>query len=135
MTTLITLLTSGKNTWKYFFKLINSANWDKVILFANSFNLKKLKLNDERVKVFEIDFSDKIETTLKIKQIIEKEVENKFDVVVNLFSGFGNEHMLLLAAMMLAGCSINFVLLDNDSLLILPNDAIDDAENKSLTSS
>ena len=134
MTTLITLLTSGKNTWKYFFKLINSAEWDKIILFANSFTLQKLKLNDPKVKVFEIDFSDNIESTKKMKDILEKEVENKFDVAINLYSGFGNEHMQLLSAVMLAGCSINFALLDNDSIIILPNDAIRDAERKSPTS-
>ncbi len=131
MTTLITLLTSGKNTWKYFFKLINAHNWDKVILFANAFNLEKLKLNDEKIKSFEIDFNDKIDAIKKMEKILKEEVENKFDVVVNLFSGYGNEHMLLLTAVMLAGCSMNFVLLDNENLIILPCDASDDVERKS----
>lgn len=116
MATLIALLSSGKGSWGHVNALIQVENWDKIILFCNEFAYKEFDVKNKEVLKLQIDekkpqeFIDKIATTLS------KKVED-LEVALNLVSGSGYEHMIVLGGIIKAGLGFRLVACEHKELI------------------
>ena len=98
MTDLVASLGSGKGTWAYLLKLIESESWGNVFLITNPFGAERFSANRQ----VEFIVVDENKTLPEISENIKKQLEGKiksFEVAVNFVSGEGKEHMALVAAL------------------------------------
>ena len=110
MTSLITLLSTGKGTWAEAIKLMNSHDWSKIIIITNEFGEKTFQ-KKENMELIVID------SKKPVKQLIE-EIKDKLNILdteiaLNLSSGSGKEHMAVLSAILKSGLGIRLVTYEN----------------------
>ncbi len=115
MTSLIALISSGKGTWSQVNTIILEGKWEKIFLICSEFayenytstltNVIKLKLNEKNPE----------ESFKKLSLVLKKQI-NDFEVAVNLDSGTGIEHMILISAILRAGLGLRFVYFHNNEL-------------------
>lgn len=110
MTTLITLLSTGKGTWTDVIKLISSHEWEKVYIITNEFGQKTFQ-KKENMELIVID-SNKPLLEL-ISQIKNSLKVMDTEVALNLSSGSGKEHMAVLSAILKSGLGIRLVSFEN----------------------
>jgi len=110
MTTLITLLSTGKGTWTEVVKLINSHDWDKIYIITNEFGQKTFQKKDN-MELIVINSNDSIEKL--ISQIKDSLNVSNTEVALNLSSGSGKEHMAVLSAVLKSGLGIRLVTFEN----------------------
>ncbi len=120
MTTLIASLGSGKGTWANLFKLMKAVEWEKIILvgspfFTKSFNDKNPSNEKVLVLTVDPDKEDYDEIINKLSGVLSKEVEG-VEVALNLLSGTGKEHMILIASVLKAGFGIRLVDFENGKM-------------------
>jgi len=109
MTTLVACLSTGKGTWSTVAKLIDSADWEKIVLIT-PFAKDRFKAGTNKVEV--IQFNERMELDDLIK-FLANELAKRIvgiEVAVNLTSGSGYEHMALLSALIKLGVGIRFVI-------------------------
>ena len=111
MTTLIACLSTGKGTWSTVARLIDSADWEKVILIT-PFAKDRFKADGKKVEV--IQFNENVSMDELIKFLVDELAKRivGIEVAVNLTSGSGYEHMALLSALIKLGVGIRFVIPD-----------------------
>ena len=116
MATLIALLSSGKGTWGHVNALLQVEKWDKIILFCNEFAYKEFDVKNQEVLKLQIDerkpqeYIDKIATTLR------KNVKD-LEVALNLVSGSGYEHMIVIGGIIKAGLGFRLVACEHKELI------------------
>ena len=113
MTSLIASLGTGKGTWTELKKIIEGAEWDKIILITNDFGKEKFSCSKE-VDFVVININKEIQEIVECirKHICEKITDT--EVALNFLSGTGKEHMALISAVLKSGLGIRFVsVLDN----------------------
>ena len=112
MTSLIACLGAGKGTWLQVTKLIESQEWESVILITNPFGLEKFD-NTRNAQLVVIDDRKDVQD---IREDIRKALDGKFfgDVAVNFVSGEGKVHMALLSALLKLGVGIRLIDLTKD---------------------
>ena len=116
MATLIALLSSGKGTWGHVNSLIQVEKWDKIILFCNDFAYKEFNVKDTQTLKLQIDEKKPQEYIEKIASILRKEV-NDLEVALNLVSGTGYEHMIVLGGIIRAGLGFRLVACEHKELI------------------
>lgn len=130
MKNLITIVSSGKGTWKEVATLLNKGEWEKVYLVCNDFTHDKFTVenkNVEKIKIDDKDFNKSIENLTKTFQGIEE-----MEVALNITSGDGTEHMMIIQAILKAGLSFKFVRAIEGRLKVMDvisNKIIQDYEN------
>lgn len=115
MTTLITLLSTGKGTWVESIKLINSYEWEKIYIVTNDFGEKTFQKKNNMELIV-------IDSTKPINELISQ-IKNSIniadtEVALNLISGSGKEHMAVLSAVLKSGLGIRLITFE-DKLLEL----------------
>ncbi len=120
MTTLIASLGSGKGTWAELFKLMKAEDWDKIILIANPFfsrSFQEKSEHNEKVLVLTVDYEKEKSKDIieKLSQVFNKEVVG-VEVALNMSSGTGEEHMLILASILKAGLGIRLVKYEDEGV-------------------
>ena len=115
MVTLIALLSSGKGTWGYVNSLIKNENWDKTYLVCNEFAYTNFEPNSDKVEKILIDEKNISKSFRVISDFLRKEVKD-FEIALNLVSGSGVEHMIVLASALKAGLGVRFVYLENNEV-------------------
>ncbi len=115
---LVTILTTGKGTWREVSNLINLEDWNKIYIITNEFGEQNFKCEKE-INIIKINtrepikiIRDKIINELKD---LSKEIGFN-DVAINLTSGTGKEHMALMSAMMKLGTGIRVITTENDEI-------------------
>ncbi len=108
MTTLIAMLSSGKGTWGQVTKLITCQQWEKVILVCNEFAYDSFDIPASKATKVLIDDKLTDECFRKLSEYFKKEIKD-LDVAVNIISGSGYEHMILISSILKAGLGIRFV--------------------------
>ena len=107
MTELIACLSSGKGSWNYILSLIKEESWDNVFLITNEFGKENFKA--ENVQFIVVDFKKPVFELIKdIKEQLKGKVKG-IEVAVNLISGTGKEHMVIMSALLKLGLAIMFV--------------------------
>ncbi len=108
MAILIVALSTGKGTWAEVSRLIGMEQWSKIVIIGNSFakdNFQK-SVNSEFIEI------DTMRPLLSIKKTIIDSLKGKIEgpeVLLNLTSGTGREHMAILSALLSIGLGIRFV--------------------------
>lgn len=116
MAKLIALLSSGKGSWAQVNSLLSAESWDHAYLICNDYGYEKFEVKDPQ-KITKLKFDEKklFDSMNKISGFLKKNV-NDIDVALNLSSGSGMEHMLLMSAVLKAGLGIQFVYAEQDEL-------------------
>ncbi|MAG38497.1 hypothetical protein CMO90_00235 [Candidatus Woesearchaeota archaeon] len=115
MTSLIACLSTGKGTWAQVNELIQGAEWDKIFLITNVFGKEKFQ-NQSNTKLLVFDLN-KPSDILCDEIVASLHKENLgAEVAVNIYSGSGNEHMALLAAILKLGLGLRFIFSKNNKV-------------------
>ena len=108
MTELIACLSSGKGSWNYILKLIKEESWDNVFLITNIFGKENFKAEGNSQFIV-VDFKKPVFELIKdIKEQLKGKIKG-IEVAVNLISGTGKEHMVIMSALLKLGLAIRFV--------------------------
>lgn len=116
MTCLVACLGTGKGTWTYVNKLMESESWDNVLLITNEFGKEKFK---PRGSVTFVVVDDRMPLKSLVDDIINKLRDNisGTEVALNMSSGTGKEHMAILSALLKLGMGIRLVALTEEGVV------------------
>ncbi|MBI2673191.1 hypothetical protein HYX19_02945 [Candidatus Woesearchaeota archaeon] len=117
MTILIACLSTGKDTWGHVGKLINEENWDKVFLVTNSFGKEKFTAKKE-IDFIVVDIDKPLE---ELKNEVYSQLKSKIrpsetEMALNLYSGSGKEHMVILSSLLKLGLGIRLIAVTNKGI-------------------
>ena len=115
MTSLIALISSGKGTWGHVASIIKQGSWDKVYLICNEFSYENYKVDNQSVIKLKIDEKKPQESTDKLAKFFKKEIKD-LEVGLNLSSGDGMEHMIVLSSVLKAGLGLRLMYSDYEGL-------------------
>lgn len=116
MATLIALLSSGKGTWAQVNSLISSQSWDSIILFCNDYAYKNYENNNPNILKLQLQEQQSQEFINKIAIVLNKNVKD-LEIALNLNSGSGIEHMMILGGVIKAGLGFRLVAFDNNEFI------------------
>ncbi|MBN1157249.1 hypothetical protein JXA85_06510 [Candidatus Woesearchaeota archaeon] len=110
MTILVAVLSTGKGTWSTLLRIIDAAEWDKIILVTNQFGKEKFSCK-KPVEMIVLNFDAELEQLFsEMKNALEGKIPKlEMDVALNMESGSGKEHMALLSALLKLGFGIRMV--------------------------
>jgi hypothetical protein len=108
MTELVAFLSTGKGTWTEVVKLINSHDWEKIILITDDFGNQNFR-KKENTELIVINQNESIELLIDKIQNGLKEKLTGVEVALNMASGSGKEHMAALSALLKLGLGIRLV--------------------------
>ena len=115
MVSLIAVLSSGKGTWGHVSSLMNSNKWKKVYLICNEFAYENFKIDTSKVLKLKFDEKNPEKSLEKLSLFFKKEIKD-FEIALNLVSGTGIEHMMLISSLLKAGLGIRFVYIKNGEI-------------------
>ena len=115
MTTLIALISSGKGTWGQVSSLMKLGNWEKVIIICNEFSYENYKVESNKILKLRLDMKNPQDSIDNLSKVLKKEIPD-FEVGLNLSSGEGMEHMVVISAILKAGLGMRFVYADYNEL-------------------
>lgn len=113
MTYLIANLSTGKGTWAHLYKVIESGNFEKVLLLTNEFGKEKFNADDKTELIVKDTRKDAAGLSKDFYEALKGKIDDT-EVAVNLVSGSGNEHMALISALLKLGIGIRLVDVDED---------------------
>ena len=108
MTELVVCLGTGKGTWLHVAKLISEQDWEKIFLITNEFGKEKFDIKKNHEFIL-LDFNKPIsDLVFDLKNKLEGKIKD-VEVALNIISGTGKEHMVILAALLRLGIGIRLV--------------------------
>ena len=118
MVSLVACMSSGRDSWVPVIQLMSATDWDAIYLVMPSFFADKYSENSSKVHKIIIDENKEL---VLLTEDLVKAFDGKLfgDVAVNLSSGFGKEHMAVLAALLKSGCGIRLVSFDGSKIVEL----------------
>jgi len=130
MAHLIACLGSDKETWNDVSAVIQSGFFDRVYIITNDFGAQhyvkpsvKSNKSDVKINIIQLNFTKPSEELVPELYIILKKhfLEDKIqdlDIAVNIISGTGKEHAIVISTLMKLGYGIRLVDLDKDRNLL-----------------
>lgn len=115
MTSLIAVLSSGKGTWGHVNSLMKLGKWDRVYLVCNDFAYENFEVDKNQVVKLRIDENNTEKSVRVLSNFFKMEIKD-FEVGLNLVSGSGIEHMIVLAAVLRAGLGVRLLLPKNNDI-------------------
>jgi hypothetical protein len=115
MTSLIAVLSSGKGTWGHVNSLMKLGEWDRVYLVCSEFAYDNFDVDKNKVVKLKIDEKNTQKSVRVLANFFKKEIKD-FEVGLNLVSGTGVEHMIVLAAVLRAGLGVRLLLPKNNEI-------------------
>lgn len=115
MVDLVACLSTGKGTWGHVSRLVSDGNWEKVFLITNEFGKENFN-NEKNAELISIDSRKGIED---LREDIKNALKGKLtgtEVAVNIISGEGKEHMVIMSAVLQLGYGIRFMALTKDGV-------------------
>jgi len=131
MNYLIAIISSGKGTWSEVSNLMNKGTWKKVFIITNDFTDEKFtvnKSNVEKVRINDRDFENSVK---KLSKLFKESIQD-MEVALNITSGTGKEHMIVINSILEAGLSFKFAVIEDNKVKILDlisNEMVYDYEN------
>lgn len=110
MTDLVACLGSGKGTWNYLLKLIESESWENIFLITNPFGAERFSAN----RPVEFIIIDDRKILPELAEDLKKQLSGKIkssEIALNFVSGEGKVHMATISALLKLGQGIRFVAL------------------------
>jgi hypothetical protein len=127
MAHLIACLGSDKETWNDVNAVIQSGFFDRVYIITNDFGaqhyVKPVVKSDVRINIVRLNFAKASEELVPELYVVLKKhfLEDKIqdlDIAVNIISGTGKEHAIVISTLMKLGYGIRLVDLDKDRNLL-----------------
>jgi hypothetical protein len=127
MAHLITCLGSDKETWNDVNSVIQSGFFDKIYIVANDFAAQHYSRpavkSDVKINILRLNFNKASEEIVPELYVILKKhfTEDKIqdlDIAVNITSGSGKEHAIVISTLMKLGYGIRLVDLDKNRNLL-----------------
>ncbi len=112
---LVTLISSGKETWGQVAGLIKHGDWEKIIVLGND-SAKEFK-TEKPFEFIQIDLNKKIKD---LRDEISKKLKGKvngMEVALSIASGDGKEHMALISALINLPVGIRFAALTKEGVI------------------
>jgi len=109
---LIAILSSGKGTWTDVLNLIQG-DWDQVYLLCSDFAYKTVDINQKNILKLMISEENPQEYIKKLSDLFKIKLKSEFDVALNISSGSGMEHMIVMSSILKAGVGVRFVYSEN----------------------
>jgi hypothetical protein len=116
MGVLIAMISSGKGTWGKVNSLIKIGEWDKIYLICNDFSDKNFKIDVPNLMKLIINEKRPQKSINILSKFLRKEIKDELDVALNLDSGNGMEHMILISAILKSGLGLRMVYPDNNEV-------------------
>ena len=114
---LVTLLSTGKETWAQVSGLIKHGEWDKVIVLGD--DSARQFSTDKKFEFINVDLSKKIKD---LREEFLKKLKGKFsgtEVALSIASGDGKEQMDLISALINIPVGIRFAALTKEGVIDL----------------
>ncbi|MBU1975334.1 MAG: hypothetical protein KKG59_02925 [Nanoarchaeota archaeon] len=109
MTTLIACLSTGKGTWGHVGTLVNSGQFETMILVTNQWSKDNYQ-NEKEADLVLIDAAKPIADNVAILQAeLKGKLEGETEVAFNMISGSGAEHMAILSALLKLGVGVRLI--------------------------
>ncbi|MGV8141347.1 MAG: hypothetical protein ACP5NW_02815 [Candidatus Woesearchaeota archaeon] len=127
MAHLITCLGSGKGTWNELNKIIASGLFDKIYIVTNEFGEQNYVRPNVKegvvITLIRLDFDKASEDLvpelyLILKKHFMQDKVQDLDMAVNITSGTGKEHSIVISTMMKLGYGIRLVDLDKNGNIL-----------------
>ncbi len=126
MAHLVACLGSGKGTWTELSKIINSKLFNKVYLITNDFGIQTYTKPDIvgiSIELIRLDLDKPVEDMVSdlyvaLKQNFSKDKLQELDIAVNITSGTGKEHAVVISTLMKLGYGIRLIELDKDGNIL-----------------
>ncbi|MGV8140998.1 MAG: hypothetical protein ACP5NW_01000 [Candidatus Woesearchaeota archaeon] len=127
MAHLIACLGSGKGTWNELNKIIASGLFDKIYLVTNEFGEQNYVRPNVKegvvITIIRLDFDKASEDLvpelyLILKKYFMQDKVQDLDMAVNITSGTGKEHSIVISTMMKLGYGIRLVDLDKNGNIL-----------------
>jgi hypothetical protein len=120
MTTLITLLGTGKGTWIEVHALLKLNAFENQLVFIDEWAARDYR-NEYNATLIPIPSEASTEQLLSVfKQHLKAAVPaTDFDIALNIASGSGKQHAALLSAAITSGYGIRLVTVENNELKVL----------------
>jgi hypothetical protein len=127
MAHLIACLGSGKGTWNELNKIIQSGLFDKVYLVTNDFGeknyVKPHVKENVTITLVKLNFDKASEDLVPelyiiLKKYFMQDMVQDLDMAVNITSGTGKEHAIVISTLMKLGYGIRLVDLDKNGNIL-----------------
>ena len=115
MVCLVACLSTGKGTWGHVSRLIADGQWEKIFLITNEFGKENFN-NEKNAEMICIDSRKGIED---LREDIKNSLKGKLtgtEVAINIISGDGKEHTVIISAILQLGYGIRLVALTKDGI-------------------
>ncbi|MGV8171598.1 MAG: hypothetical protein ACP5OA_02795 [Candidatus Woesearchaeota archaeon] len=127
MAHLIACLGQGKGTWNDVNRVIQSGLFDKIYLITNDFGEKNYirpqVREDVKITLIKLDFENASEDLVPelyviLKKYFMQDKVQDLDMAVNITSGTGKEHAIVISTLMKLGYGIRLVDLDKNGNIL-----------------
>lgn len=119
MSTLATILGTGKGTWHEVHELIKLNAFDKVIIFIDEWAAKTYR-NEYSAVLVPIPENTSLDQLQDIMmQHLKAATSADFDIAINIASGNGMQHTALIASALKLGVGIRLVTIENGQLKVI----------------
>ena len=116
MAVLVAMLSSGKGSWGRVNSLLKLEEWEYVYLICNEFAEKNFDISSQNIIKLKIDEQRPQKSIDALSKFFSKNIKGEFDVAINLESGNGMEHMILISSVLKSGLGIRMVYPHNNEI-------------------
>jgi tRNA A58 N-methylase Trm61 len=116
MVVLVAMLSSGKGSWGRVNSLLKLGEWSSVYLICNDFSEKNFEVNSQNVIKLRVDEQNPQKSINVLSKFFKENVKGEFDVAVNIDSGSGMEHMILISSILKSGLGLRMVYPHNNEI-------------------
>ena len=116
MTELVTLLSTGKDTWTDVIKLMNAESWEKIVIITNQFGADNI-MKKENMELIVIDSGK--QSLFEIRDSLKKQFDELLvgpEIALNMLSGSGKEHMAVISSLLKSGFGIRQIAFFNNQV-------------------
>tara|TARA_Y100000310_G_C20662180_1_gene805387 strand:+ start:2025 stop:2381 length:357 start_codon:yes stop_codon:yes gene_type:complete len=115
MTILVAALSKDESTWPHIKRLIQDGSWEEILLITSTPQPNKFEVLKKVTKI-QIDFS---KPAKELISSLSNELKTKIsgiEIALNLVSGTGKEHMIILSAILKLGVGIRLVAITKEGV-------------------
>lgn len=111
---LVACVSQPEKTWNHVQKLVERGEWDQVFIITDEQG--KSFLAPKKTELVLVDFTKPAnEIITKIQQVLRGKIAD-LEVALNIVSGNGKEHMVILSALLKLGLGIRLVALTKEGV-------------------
>tara|TARA_Y100000310_G_scaffold199442_1_gene199411 strand:- start:248 stop:604 length:357 start_codon:yes stop_codon:yes gene_type:complete len=115
MTNLVACLSNDESTWPHIKRLIQDEDWDNIILITQESVINKFTHTKEITPIL-VDFTKPAKEVITILSNGLKNKISGLEIALNLVSGSGKEHMIILSTILKLGVGFRLVAITKEGV-------------------